>query len=268
MIKDSIQKRLSMVKITSLLFTLIFTAVALITALLGLVELASLYPNIRNILTELASIFGILFGLINLWLIKKSSQDNKEERLFNVATKNLEGALSIIENLEPSGRNDRFTWSVATAQLSAFHNLAIQITDKSLRQAYCAKLHEYILRIANQVTNVSNFLFYYGIRNFEGRAPDDIRRESLDNFTNISVNDLNCLLQFIFIFDGVRSDYMTNDNELNRILRPIVCGFWPDEEIPNEEQAQRIHNLGVRNIYLYMHDLKRSIPRFRNIDTQ
>ncbi len=262
----------------SLLYTFTFTALALISAIFGLAELTHIYPSLSNYLnyeilsagkiTELASIFGILFGLVNLWLIKRSSQDNKEERLFNIATKNLEGAISLIENLNLNNKNDRFTWSVTAAQLSAFHNLAIQITDKSLRQAYCAKLHEYSMRIANQVTSINNFLFYYGIHNFEASTPDDIRRESLDNFTNISVNDLNCLLQFIFIFDGAKGDYMTNDSELSKILRPIVCGFWPDEEMPNEEQVQRICNSGIRNVYLYMHDLSRSIPRFRNIHPQ
>lgn len=107
-------------------------------------------------------------------------------------------------------------------QLSAFHNIAIEINNNLLRRCYCEKLNSYMLRIRNILGRIDNYKFYYGVKHYKSQSAEILLRESSVNHVNFSLNALYCIMQFISLFHGARGDYMFNDDELSKVLRPEI----------------------------------------------
>jgi hypothetical protein len=133
--------------------------------------------------------------------------------LFNIVLSNLDDAIHTLEKLEINNVNNSSSWAVAAGQLSAFHNIAICIKNKELKKCYCGKLHSYILRIANILEKVDDYKFFYGDKNYRNQSSDELLKKSYQNHTNISLNALGCVVQFMMLFHGTGGDYMFKDSE-------------------------------------------------------
>ena len=170
-------------------------------------------------ITATSLLVVLFFGVKNLQLIRKGNKDREDAILFDIVSTNLDAAINVLENSD-TGRlnlNVPYLWFVTAEQLSAYHNIAISIVHKPLRKCYCAKLHSYIMRISNILDKINDYRLFFGI--------DSLPHESYENHTNISVNALLCIEQFIKLFHGAKGDYMFNDDAINKILRPVYYGF-------------------------------------------
>jgi len=205
----------------------------------------------KNIIA-VSVIIAVVFGVINLILIRKNNKDKQDEMLFNIVITNLDTAIQILETLDSDNANDSFSWAVATEQLSSFHNITRYINNKHLRKCYCGKLHSYILRIRNILDKVDDYKFFYGVRDYKNRSADNLLRESYINHTNISPNALGCITQFITLFHGARGDYMFNYGEINKILQPVYYGFKEDKEYTTEEIEKMTQPF--KNIHRYIRE--------------
>ncbi len=192
------------------------------------------YFTMKNI-TAISVITALYFGIKNLSLIRKADGNKQDEMLFSIVTANIDSSIQILEKLDQDQANDAPSWAVATMQLSSFHNMTNEIQNHKLRKCYCAKLHSYMLRIKKILDKVDDYRFFYGLKDYTNKSPDELLRNSYPNHTNISPNALGCVAQFLTLFHGTNLDYMENIEETNRILQPVYYGFKGDSEYSVEE---------------------------------
>lgn len=217
-------------------------------------------------ITALSVIIAVIYGAINVRLMRKDEQSKQDELLFNIATANLDDAIHTLEDLDNDNANDSFAWSVVAEQLSAFHNVAIEISSNLLRRCYCAKLNSYMLRIRNILGRIDDYKFYYGVRDYKSKSADILLRESSVNHKNISVNALYCIMQFISLFHGARGDYMFNEVELNKILRPVYYGLGSDHEYTADEISKMPRPFRV--MHQYINEWRDGIQKIRSENNQ
>jgi len=174
-------------------------------------------------------------------------KQKEDETLFSITTENLTKAIRVLDTANPP--NNSHAWNVAAEMLSSFHNIAIKIKNKELRRCYCAKLSSYILQLANILNQIDNFRFFYGVPHSNIENPQILFAQR----RYISVNALGCLIQFLTVFHGARGDYITNDEEINRLLKPIFYGFPGNFHEPAQKEIQQMPQ-PFNNIYRYMHE--------------
>lgn len=214
-------------------------------------------------ITGISVIVAVGFGVYNIITLRKENKYKQDTLLFNIATKNINCAIHSLESLSVENKNDTYTWSVTTEQLSAFHNIATQINSFYLRQCYCAKLHSFILRIDNILAKIDDYRFYYGVKNYEKMNPEELIAGANSHHNNISANALHCIMQFISLFYGARGDYMYNEKELDKVLRPIFYGIGENTD-RTPEQVERLP-IKFRNIYRYINEWREGIERIHRI---
>lgn len=217
-------------------------------------------------ITAISVIIAVIYGTINIRLMRKDEQSKQDELLFNIATANIDDAIHTLEDLEDDSANDSFAWSVVAEQLSAFHNVAIEINNHLLRRCYCAKLNSYMLRISNVLDRIDDYKFYYGVKHYKSQSTEVLLRDANINHTNISVNALYCIMQFISLFHGARGDYMFNEDELNKILRPVYYGLDSDHEYTADE-ISRMPRL-FRIMHQYINEWRDGIQKIRSENKQ
>lgn len=209
------------------------------------------FYNIYNLFKEnivpFSSLVAIIFGIINLYLLRITIHRKEDETLFNLSTKNLTDAIKILEAADPP--NNAHSWNVAAEMLSSFHNIAIKLDNKELRRCYCAKLNSYVLRLANLLNKIDNYRFFYGVpyNNIENSQILFSQRKY------ISTNALGCLIQFLTIIHGARGDYITNDKEINKLLHPVFYGFPVNFKEQSQEEIEKMPQ-PFNNIYRYMNE--------------
>jgi|GEM_PF-5347189 len=213
-------------------------------------------------ITGFSVIIAIFFGLYNIVMLRKENNNKEDTLLFNLATDNISCAIKMLESLPSDNANDSYTWSVIAEQLSAFHNIAIQIDNFYLRQCYCAKLHSFILRINNILNKIDDYRFYYGVKNYNIMNAAELIAGANMHHNNISANALHCIMQFLSLFYGARGDYLYNENELNKLLRPVLYGIGKDTDRTPEEVEQL--PIKFRNIYRYINEWREGIEKIRN----
>jgi hypothetical protein len=202
-------------------------------------------------------------------MLRNENKNKEDTLLFNIAIGNINCAIKNLESLPNDNANDSYTWSVTAEQLSAFHNIALQINNFYLRQCYCSKLHFFILRIDNFLDKIADYRFYYGVKNYQNLNASTLIQESNLHHNNISANTLHCIMQFISLFYGARGDYMFNKKELEKILRPVYYGIGKDTDRTPEE-VERLP-LKFKNMYRYINEWSEGIAALReknNNDTK
>jgi hypothetical protein len=212
-------------------------------------------------ITGFSVVIAIILGIYNIIMLRNENKNKEDTLLFNIAIGNLNCAIKILESLPNDKANDSYTWYVTAEQLSAFHNIAIQINNFYLRQCYCAKLHSFILRIDNILDKIDDYRFYYGVKDYKNINASDLIKESNLHHNNISANALHCIMQFISLFYGSRGDYMFNEIELEKILRPVYYGIGKDTDRTPEE-IERLP-LKFKNIYRYINEWCEEIKNMR-----
>lgn len=223
-------------------------------------HLISEFLTIEKI-TGFSVVAAIIFGVYNIAMLRNANENTEDTLLFNTATKNIDCAIRTLESLPADQANDSYTWSVTAEQLSAFHNIAIQISNPYLRQCYCAKLHSFILRIDNILERIDDYRFYYGVNGYSKMKPTALIEIANSNHNNISANVLHCIMQFISLFIGARGDYMYNEKKLDKILRPIYCGIGKD----TDRTPQEIEHLPnkFKYMYRYINEWREGITKLR-----
>ncbi|HFT6662088.1 TPA: hypothetical protein ACGRM6_001361 [Legionella pneumophila] len=207
--------------------------------------------NIENI-TAFSVVIAIILGSINLYLIRKSTKEKQDEILFNIASSNIHSAIESIENIDGHHKNKSLVWNTAAEQLSSFHNLSINIKNKTLRKCYIAKLESYITRLYETLEKIDNYLFFYGVKDYARKSTEQIQEEAFNNFSYISPNALGCIMQLLTLFNGAKVTYLENNKEINKILKPVYIGFTEDKEFTLEE-INKMSN-PFKNIHLYIHE--------------
>lgn len=213
-------------------------------------------------ITVISVIVAVIFGIYNLIALRKENRYKQDTLLFNIATKNINCAINSLESLSDENKNSANTWSVTAEQLSAFHNIAIQINDFYLQQCYCAKLHSFILRINNILAKVDDYRFYYGVKNYNKMSAPELVAEANTHHNNISANALHCIMQFISLFYGARGDCLYHKSELSKLLRPVVYGIGENADRTPEEVEKL--PITFRNIYRYINEWREGIKKIRN----
>lgn len=84
-------------------------------------------------ITGFSVIIAIIFGIYNIVMLRSENNNKEDALLFNIADTNLDHTIKTLESLPDDNANDSYTWSVTAEQLSAFHNIAIQINNFYLR---------------------------------------------------------------------------------------------------------------------------------------
>lgn len=149
-------------------------------------------------------------GVFNLWHLKKAEQIRNNEMLFQKVIPQMKAIIKQLKELSFSKNNDASTWSILIEQLAAFHNIAIKITNFEFRQLYCVELNAFSLGLYNLMKNIDDYRFFYGMENYQKYDGKFLYNESQKSLCNISSNVIGCILQFLFIFNGVRGDYLSN----------------------------------------------------------
>lgn len=212
-------------------------------------------------ITGFSVVIAIIFGIYNIIMLRNENKNKEDTLLFNIAIGNLNCAIKAFESLPGDDANDSYTWHVTAEQLSAFHNIAIQINNYYLRQCYCAKLQSFILRIDKILDNINDYRFYYGVKNYNSMNTPELIAAANTHHNNISVNALHCIMQFISLFYGARGDYLYNENELNKVLRPVVYGIGENTDRTSAEVEQL--PITFKNIYRYINEWQEGIQRIR-----
>lgn len=110
---------------------------------------------------------------------------------------------------------------------------------------------------------IDDYRFYYGIKDYKNIKASDLIKESNLHHNNISTNALHCIMQFISLSYGARGNYMFNEIELEKILRPVYYGIGKDTDRTPEE-IERLP-LKFKNIYRYINEWHEEIKKYAKI---
>ncbi|ARB91233.1 hypothetical protein [Legionella longbeachae] len=202
-------------------------------------------------ITTVGILISAGLGVFNLWHLKKAEQIRTDEMLFQKVIPQMKEIIKQLTELSFNKNNDASTWSILIEQLAAFHNIAIKISNFEFRQLYCVELNAFSLGLYNLMKNIDDYRFFYGIENYQKYDGKILHNESRKCLCNISPNVIGCILQFLFIFNGVRGDYLSNKKEIDKSLVSIHYGWT--EDLPPQSDVESMAS-PYKQMYTYVNE--------------
>jgi hypothetical protein len=124
----------------------------------------------------ICSLVGLVITWIITWRMHLSVDRYKRSEFYlNQIKTYLANAVDLLQN----GGNNNVQWHQATQLLKNVEHISKQLTELTHKHIYFTDYIDASYRIADILWKISDFKFYYGISDFEGKDSGSLYRESM-----------------------------------------------------------------------------------------